>query len=696
MAIEKVKRTWFLVERYELDTLIRVLADSRTTHVVDLREGAPDLPFKVSAPAEHPGAADAHDRVRKLSRVLDILGELAPPKRAFHENFVNLPVDMTRTEFDHSVAEIDVDRIHDRAVALQRAYAAARKRADELRARIAELQPWVGANAAPSELRRCGAEVGTVSAQVWPRLETAVRGVEELAVERLASKGGRVLVAAAWTNECGREARNLLAAHGFQPLNVEAGAGRISEVVDAARAELAEAEKRVEASKAGVAELAEARRKLIAALAHWEAELERSEASRKAVASKRIAILSGYVRVREMRKLEELLGREFPDVGLVVEDPKPGEDVPVSLGGSKFFAPAQFLTSMFGLPDYFGFDPSPYIFFTFLVFFGLCFGDVVYGLMLLGMGWWLARKSVNYRSLATFFRLLSLCGFSSMVVGALTGSWAADLFTGGYVGRAPASLAERLTIIDPLKRTIVLLGIVLAIGMCNQFYGVLLLMYREWRKRDYFAALCDGGLWLVFLPGLLLLLAAAAADLPSTWSNIGLWMAILGGAGLVLTQGRRERTFLAKAITGLVSLYGILGTYGATSFIGDTLSYSRLLALGLTTMIVGMSFNIIAVVIPEVLAQLVMALAQLLPFASGAIRFAARFLELPAVALCLSVLIAVFGHVFNFLISVLGGFVHSARLIFVEFFTKFYQGGARPFAPLGTPRTVRIVDDEEP
>ncbi len=162
----------------------------------------------------------------------------------------------------------------------------------------------------------------------------------------------------------------------------------------------------------------------------------------------------------------------------------------------------------------------------------------------------------------------------------------------------------------------------------------------------------------------------------------------------MLTQGRREKTFLAKAITGLVSLYGILGTYGATSFIGDTLSYSRLLALGLTTMIVGMSFNIIAAVIPEVLAQLVMALAQLLPFATGIIRPLARFLELPVVALCLSVLIAVFGHVFNFLISVLGGFVHSARLIFVEFFTKFYQGGARPFAPLGMPRTVRIVDDK--
>ena len=102
------------------------------------------------------------------------------------------------------------------------------------------------------------------------------------------------------------------------------------------------------------------------------------------------------------------------------------------------------------------------------------------------------------------------------------------------------------------------------------------------------------------------------------------------------------------------------------SFIGDTLSYSRLLALGLTTTIVGMSFNIIAGLVTSV----------------------------PVLGVVLFVLIAAFGHVFNFFISILGGFVHSARLIFVEFFTKFYEGGATPFAPLGAPRTVRVIDDK--
>jgi len=83
------------------------------------------------------------------------------------------------------------------------------------------------------------------------------------------------------------------------------------------------------------------------------------------------------------------------------------------------------------------------------------------------------------------------------------------------------------------------------------------------------------------------------------WSRLALGMIVVSGVGLVLTQGRKETTFLGKAITGVVSLYGILGSYGTTSFIGDTLSYSRLsysrlLALGLTTVIVGQSANMIA------------------------------------------------------------------------------------------------------
>jgi V/A-type H+-transporting ATPase subunit I len=145
---------------------------------------------------------------------------------------------------------------------------------------------------------------------------------------------------------------------------------------------------------------------------------------------------------------------------------------------------------------------------------------------------------------------------------------------------------------------------------------------------------------------------------------VGLWLVGIGGVGLVLTQGRNEKGLFAKALTGVVSLYGILGTYGGTTFVGDVLSYCRLLALALTTTIVGWSFNIVA---------------DLLRGTLGWWGF------IPVV---------IVGHTFNFCISILTGFVHSARLIFVEFFGRFYSGGAPAFVAFGRERgRVRLREE---
>jgi len=670
MAIEKVKRTWFLVERGRLDDLVRGLAGARSLHVVDLRLEAPG-PGEGAEPVARPLTDAAPDdpaaaRAARLEQVLAIIDGFVPPRRAFHENFVSLPAEMDREQFERGVAEVDPDALHRELTALQHEHVHAEKQAAECRDRIGELEPWAAGPMPRGGLARCHTDVGTVPGRALDALRAAAAESDDLAVQTVAASGSRSLVSVAWLKEADAAAREQLEAAGFESLDLDPGAGTISDRIAALRAELDAAEKQVAGLESRAAEHAGRRDAVLAAFAHWRAKSEEQAASAKALASKRMAVLSGYVRVREMARLEALLARDFPAVSLVARDPGPDERVPVSLGGSRLFAPAQFLTSMFGLPNYFEFDPSPFIFLAFVLFFGFCFGDVIYGTMLLGLGWWLGHKSRAHRSLARFFSLLTWCGLASIIVGLLTGSWAADLFIKGYLGAGPQSLAQSLAVIDPLERTVDVLLIVLGIGVANQFFGMAMLMYREWRKGHYFAALCDGGLWLIFLPGLVLLLAAVAAGLSPAVKTVALCLVGLGGIGLVLTQGRREKTLLGKAVTGVVSLYGILGTYGTTSFIGDTLSYSRLLALGLTTVIVGMSFNIIAGLFGG--------------------------MPVPGLAQALFIVVVVFGHLFNFLISILGGFIHSARLIFVEFFTKFYEGGARPFAPLGVPTVVRVTD----
>jgi V/A-type H+-transporting ATPase subunit I len=386
----------------------------------------------------------------------------------------------------------------------------------------------------------------------------------------------------------------------------------------------------------------------------------------------RVAVINGYVRERDAARVSEYLDAQGHAVA-VYEDPAPDEAVPVSLRNGKLFGPAQFLVKMFGLPEYFSFDPTPYLMFSFLLFFGSCFGDAVYGIMLMSLGYLLLRQVRDYVGLTHFCKLFIYAGVATFVVGVLTGSWASDLWNPSYLGEGNLLLRikERTAVFDPLAKPVVALAIALAVGVANQFWALVLKMYGEVRQGRPLDALFDGGLWLVFLVGLLLLVLPMFVPGMPAWSGgWGAALAVVSGIGLVLTQGRKEEGLLAKALVGIVSLYGIVGTYGATSFISDVVSYSRLLALGLATVVIGWSVN----------------------FLAGLVRDGTS--GLGPLSILLFVIILLVGHSFNFFMSILGSFVHSARLIFVEFFGRFYEGGAPPFQPFGLDEgQIRLVQE---
>ena len=128
---------------------------------------------------------------------------------------------------------------------------------------------------------------------------------------------------------------------------------------------------------------------------------------------------------------------------------------------------------------------------------------------------------------------------------------------------------------------------------------------------------------------------------------VGKWMAIAGAVILVLTQGREKKGIFSKLISGCLSLYNV------TSYLGDVLSYSRLLALGLVGGAVAMIINLMSSL-------------------CGGTAY---------VGWILALLIFFGGHVFSMVINILGAFVHPLRLQYVEFFGKFYSSGGAPFTP---------------
>ena len=124
-------------------------------------------------------------------------------------------------------------------------------------------------------------------------------------------------------------------------------------------------------------------------------------------------------------------------------------------------------------------------------------------------------------------------------------------------------------------------------------------------------------------------------------------MALAGVAMLVLTQGRAEKNIIMKLGKGIFSLYDLI-SYGS-----DLLSYSRILALGLASAVIGQVVNILATLAgPSVVGFIAM------------------------------VLIFIVGHILNLVINVLGTFVHTSRLQYIEFFGKFFTDGGKPFRPL--------------
>jgi len=292
--------------------------------------------------------------------------------------------------------------------------------------------------------------------------------------------------------------------------------------------------------------------------------------------------------------------------------------------------PFELITSMYSLPKYSEIDPTPVLTPFYMVFFGMMLADLGYGIVMF-IVCALALKKFNLdegqRKFVKFFYFLSI---PTAVIGALYGSFFGDLIK--FKG-----------LINPAEDLMKLLVIAVVLGAFQIFFGLGVRGYMLIRDGKPMDAIYDVLTWYAALTGAFLLLGGPSIGLSPTVISIGKWVMIIGMVALVLTQGRANKGIGAKLGGGLYGLYGI------SSYIGDLVSYSRLMALGLSGGFIAASFNMLIGMIPK-------------PF-----------------NIIIGVFIFVFAQTFNLLLSALGAFVHSARLQYVEYFSKFYAGGGKAF-----------------
>ena len=383
---------------------------------------------------------------------------------------------------------------------------------------------------------------------------------------------------------------------------------------------------------------------------------EKEKIKNKLLRTKKTFYLEGWIPERLTEKAGKLL--EGMNCCYEFADAEEGEEVPVLLDNKNFFVPYEAITEMYSLPDYRGFDPTSIFALFYAVFFGIMLSDAGYGIIM-AVGCFTVLRKFNlegntYKMVKLFF----YCGISTTIWGALFGGWFGDIvavFTRTFLG---TEIAIAPIWFNPLDDPMKMLIFSLILGIIHLFTGMAIKAYMQIKEGHWFDAVCDEGLWYITIIGFIAWLGGGMV-LPAA-AAVGKWMTIIGAAGLLLTGGRHNKGF-GKVTGGLSNIYNI------TSYMSDILSYARLLALGLAT---------------GVIAQVVNTLGSLFGGGIGGL-----------IAL---VIIFLLGHTLNLAINVLGAFIHSSRLQYVEFFGKFYEDGGEPFDPFRKKtKYIKIEQEEE-
>ena len=373
-------------------------------------------------------------------------------------------------------------------------------------------------------------------------------------------------------------------------------------------------------------------------------ELEKLKKHELFLSSDSVELLCGWVPETKTGELEAI----FDSYGCAYEfeDPAEDDDVPVLLKNNKFAQNFEWVLSLYSLPKYGSFDPTFIMGICYAFLFGLMFADVGYGLIMILVGF-LVPKLLNPSPWANaFFRSFGWCGIFCVIMGVLFGGYFGDFpiaFGENILGiDMPESLALLKDFdgkaIDPILNALTFMILGMAVGVVHLIVGMVI-KFNIVRKQESWinAIFCVGSWWVLF----------AGIGLVFLAPNIGIWVLTVGALGVFIGGTLNEKKWYLKPFKGLLAFYDLI------NYASDLLSYSRILALGLTSAVIAQVVNILGTMAgPSPLGFVVLVIA------------------------------FIFGHALNIALNVMGTFVHSARLQYVEFFGKFFEDGGRAFDPL--------------
>lgn len=637
MAIVEMKRVSILAMAADKDKLLHTM---QKFGCVQVSEPEGDVEAYLGA-----GRAPAENTAEQLTRVQWAIGQLNRYDTQKRGMLQSLAMPTTSEASAEAVAQEAgaLMGIVEETEAIERRSGDLRGQEARIRAHVERLLPWRALNVPVEQIgdtRSTLQFAGTVSNRSLQPLADALRDIPAV-LEHLGDERESAFVWVLAHKSVQTRVHEALQAADFAPVSFSGDHGTVAQLLDVLRKEL----DGVQAERDG---LEDDRRRLSAELPRLKilyeiisARAEREEAARRFAVTGSTFLMEGWVPADAAEKLEKKLRAVSEDLSIEMRDPTEAEKPPTMLRNNRAAAPFETVVTSYSYPDPRGLDPTYIMAPFFACLFGMMLSDAGYGLVMAVLIPLIIHKYKPKPGTKKLLWVLFFGGVFTVIWGTVFNTW---------FGTNPSFMPM---IIDTLNDPIPMLMLCIGMGALHLFTGLGVAAYMNIRRGKILDMVYDQLSWAALIIGIALLLLPQAAA-------VGKWMAIAGALTILLFAGRDKKNIVSRLLGGGGALYGI------SSWLSDLLSYMRLFGMGLATGVIGLVINMLV----------------------------GLMMGKNIIFTLIGIVILIGGHIFNFAINALGAYVHSCRLQYIEFFSKFYEDGGDPFRPLAQkPLYVAITDD---
>ena len=476
--------------------------------------------------------------------------------------------------------------------------------------------------------------LGTVAKKNFEPLKDKLRNFEHTYIEEISDESSQINIMLLTSNTEEKELKNELKTYSFTETNFNFDTS-FTEEYEKTKSREEELKKANEKLKEKVEKLLKLVPKLLIQKEYLDNALMRETVVSNFKATDTVNVIEGYIPLDMEEEFKKIVNKNSNKSNYleITEVDKDDEEVPILLKNSGITGLFASITQMYALPKYNEIDPTAILSIFYWIFFGMMVADFAYGLILFilsGLALMIGKFDENKRKFLKFFFALS---FSTMIWGLLYGSAFGDLI------KLPTQ------VLDSSKDFMSIFILSIIFGAIHLVIALGIKAYILIKNGHFMDVIYDVFLWYLTLTSLIILLLAGRFGLSEFTKNIFIVCAVIGMLGIVVFGARDAKTLVGRIGGGLYSLYGI------TSYIGDFVSYLRLMALGLAGGFIASAINIIVKML----------------------------VSKGILGIILGVVVFTLGQSFNIFLSFLSSYVHTSRLTYVEFFSKFYEGGGKAF-----------------